>query len=180
MPPTSAAAAESPRPSKPGWIMGQVGSLDSLLGVHPAALRDLYREGRPVDPGELAGRLRGRMLGIPFEAAFLVTKPLVVGFARYLYPWRGKSFDADGAGGHNFFVLGQGLPFRCEPGLSELDGRPTLFIRYDGVGNPWPVSTMVDELRFVGEHVLLGPSSLRRARGPLLFAWWGLELEGRG
>ena len=156
--------------------MGHVTVLDSLIGAHPSALCDLYGAGRPVDRDALAGELHGRMLGIPFGAAYMLTKPLVVGFARYLYPWRGKSFDRDGRGGHNFFVRGSGLPFRCESGPSELDGKPTLFILYDVARNPWPVSRMVDELRFVGERVLLGPSSLRTKRGPWLFAWWGLEL----
>ena len=172
---SSAASPESSTTSARDWTMGQVHSLDSLIGAHPAALRDLYREGRPVDRRDLEGRLRGRMLGIPLETAFLLVQPLVVLFARHIYPWRGKSFDADGGGGHNFFVRGHGLPFRCEPGPSELDGKPTLFILYDVRGNLWPISRMVDELRFVGDDVLIGPSSLRTTTGPLLFAWWGLE-----
>jgi len=179
MPPRPPApSSESPNTSQPGWIMGQVRALDSLIGAHPAALRDLYREGRPVDRDELEGRLRGRMLGIPLETAFMLVQPLVVLFARHIYPWRGKCFDSVGGGGHNFFVRGHGLPFRCEPGPSEIDGKPTLFILYDVPGNPWPVSRMVDELRLVGDTVLLGPSSIRTRTGPLLLAWWGLETGG--
>jgi len=171
----SAKSSESATTSQPGWIMGPVRALDSLIGAHPAALLDLYREGRPIDSAELEGRLRGRMLGIPVETAFMLMQPLVVLFARHIYPWRGKRFDAGGMGGHNFFVRGQGLRFRCEPAPSEIDGRPTLLILYDLPGNLWPVSRMVDELRFVGDTVMIGPSSLRTRTGSLLFAWWGLE-----
>ncbi|MBI4705251.1 MAG: hypothetical protein HY744_29435 [Deltaproteobacteria bacterium] len=153
-------------------------SLDAFVGAHPAALREIYGAGTPADPAELGADSRGRLLALePLAGAFLVTRRVVVGAGRVL-PWQGKAFDPDGAGGHNRVLGRRVLRFRCEPGPSELDGRPTLLLRYDGVGNPWPISALVDELRRVGDGVAIGPASLLAGRATRLLFWWGLERMG--
>lgn len=150
-------------------------SLDALIGVHPAALRDLYSAGAPADPERLGTAPAGRLLAVEgLEAVHLLTRPVIVAIARSLLPWRGKSFDPNGMGGRNRVWDRSVLAFHCDNGPSELDGRPTLFLRYDGLGHPWPLSRIVDELRSVSEGVAIGPASLRLVRGSKVLFWWGL------
>ncbi len=173
---TNGSARQRPGRAQRVRTMASVRSLDQLIGAHPAALRDIYCAGQPADASSLSAP-QGRLLGLePFTGTFMLTRPLVSFFSRHLLPWKGKLFDEGGNSGAND-VLGQRIfRFRTETGPSDLDGKPTLFLRYDGQGNPWPVGGIVDELRTVGEGVHIGPASVQTARGaPKLLFWWGLQ-----
>ncbi len=174
----AASAGASKRPGRAQRVrtMAKVRSLDQLIGAHPEALRDIYCAGQPADGSNLSA-LKGRLLALePLANAHMLIRPVVSVLSKHLLPWRGKLFDEGGATGANN-VLGQRIfRFRAETGPSDLDGKPTLFLRYDGLGNPWPISGVVDELRTVGEGVSIGPASLQSARGaPTLLFWWGLQ-----
>src|SRR5690606_5683180 len=94
----------------------KVASLDSLVGAHPDALRDLFREGEPTDATALGGRRRGLLLAVaPFEDAFLLTRPLVRAVSR-LGIFAGKSCESGGTAGRDLFVGGEHFRFRCELG----------------------------------------------------------------
>jgi hypothetical protein len=162
-------------PQRP-YSMGRVRELDSLLGTHPAALADLYQAGHPLESGCLGGDHRGRVLALALDSTFMLVRPLMVALARGPALWRGKSFVPDGRAGHNLLGRWRAIPFRAETCPSELDGAPTLMLRYDGLGNPWPLSRVVDELRQIDDTVAIGPVSLRTARGSVRLGWWGLEL----
>jgi hypothetical protein len=152
--------------------LGRVQSLESLVGAHPDALRDLYAAGKLVDPSRLDGLLEARLLAFePLTGAFAVTRSLVQLYSR-ITPWKGKVFEAGGASGADQVARFSTHRFRCVEGASLLDGEPTLSFHYDQ--NPWPMSKRVDELRSVGDGVALGPIFVLSATRPLL--WWGARL----
>jgi hypothetical protein len=68
------------------------------------------------------------------------------------------------------------LRFGCEAAESELDGRPTLAMRYEGLGNPAPLGRVLDELRVVGDGVAQGVTLIATRRGWRPLWWWGLEV----
>lgn len=172
----SDATTTAERPRRPRFV-AEARSLDALLGAHPRSLRDLYADGQPAVPEQLSGQRTGRLLAVEaLEPVHLLVSPVLRLVAEHLVPWRGPSFDEDGSAGHHRVLRFDVLPFRCEPGPSEVDGRPTLFLRHDGLGLPWPLRRTVDELRVVGDEVAIGPASLRTVRGPIRLFWWGLEL----
>jgi hypothetical protein len=150
-------------------------SLDELRGAHPSLLRDLYCGGRPADPTRL-GAARGALLAFEPVGGILSPPPALVALLSRHLPWRGKAFAPDGSGGANMLLRWRLVRFACAPGPSEIDGQPTLLLRYDGIGNPWPVSAVADELRQVGERVCLGPASLRHGSRSSLLFWWGVEV----
>jgi hypothetical protein len=162
--------------SKPARTMATIPSLDALVGAHPDALADFYAAGKPCDPARLSTS-RGLLLAVqPLAPAHALLRPLVAGFARHLVPWGGKAFESGGTAGANLVFDRKVLRFRAEMLDSMLDGRPTLSLRYDGLGNPWPTAHLVDELRQVGPDVALGPLLWLGSEGratPIL--WWGLK-----
>ncbi|HVY48935.1 MAG TPA: hypothetical protein VHB21_23760, partial [Minicystis sp.] len=114
-------------------LVMQVTSLDALVGAHPEALEKIYRTGRPADPAELGDAPRGRVLAFaPASELFMLARPAVRAFAGTSVPWRGKTFDHGGNSGQNVVFGKKMLRFRAEVGPSEIDGQPTLVLRYDG------------------------------------------------
>jgi hypothetical protein len=153
-----------------------VSSLSTLVGAHPDALRQMYEDGHVADPGELGDAPRGRLLALePGSELFLLTRPVVRALGKDLLPWRGKTFDHGGNSGQNVVLGKRVFRFRTEVGPSEVDGQPTLVLRYDGGKNPWPVSAIVDELRGIGEGIAIGPAYLAAGGKKRLLLWWGLE-----
>lgn len=153
-----------------------VHSLATLVGAHPASLRHIYESGAPADPAALGDAPSGKLLAIePAAELFLLTRPIVRAVANHLVPWRGKTFDHGGNSGQNVVFGKKVVRFRAEVGPSEIDGQPTLALRYDGFGNPWPVSAIFDELRMIGEGIALGNAYLVAGGRKHLLLWWGLE-----
>ncbi len=81
--------------------------------------------------------------------------------------WWGKQFAADGSG-MNLVLRGGELqrifPIRLVPAQSLLDGKPCLSVRYEPeCPFPWP--HVVDDLRRLDEHTLLGMTMINA--GPL-------------
>lgn len=170
-------AAEQERGGPRRRVMA-VESLRSLVGAHPEALRGLYGAGHPTDPGELGDAPEGRLLALESGTSFfLALRPVVHALAGDLLPWKGKAFDHGGNGGSNVLFGRRVIRFRTESTASLLDGRPTLVLRYDepAFRNPWPIRTIVDELRTVGTGIAIGPAFLPVAGVPRLLFWFGLE-----
>ncbi len=154
--------------------MARVQSLKSLVGAHPDALHDIYAAGQCADSTKFDGMVRGRILAVErLASVFMLTRPLVQLYSR-ITPWRGKVFESGGTSGCD--RIGRWTPhrFRCEAGDSLVDGKPTLFFHYNDLGNPWPMSTRIDELRAVGESVAIGPVFTSSNAKPVL--WWGLAI----
>lgn len=155
--------------------MGKVHALESLVGAHPNALAELYESGEL--PGTLAGlEASGRLLAIErLSGVHVLTRGAVAKLARAV-PCRGQSFSASGTEGSHVLFGRAGTRFRCEVGASALDPRDTLILRHDGLGNAWPASAFVCELRRVGERAVIGPCFRRGKNGePRIAFWWGLE-----
>jgi hypothetical protein len=155
--------------------IASVRSLESLVGTHPDALRDIYGAGAPADPTTFSGLLRGRLLAVEafsLSEIFLLARP-AVRLGSQLLPWDGKRFESGGTSGCDVFLGRDALRFRCELGDSKLDGEPTLVMTFDGLGNPSMFDNTLDELRKVGDRVLIGPGS---QSGRKVDVWFGLEL----
>ncbi len=165
---------ESGRQAKRGGrarVIARVRSLESLVGAHPDAMRDIYESGAPLDPTEL-GEVNGQLLSVDGLAdTFMLTQPLVK-LASKLDPWRGKRFERGGTAGKDMLLNLKAFRFRCEIGASALDSKDTLRLSYDGLGNPWPVRDTLCELRRVGDTTAIGPTWV----GSRLLLWWGLEV----
>lgn len=161
-------------------VLTQVDSLAGLVGAHPDALREIFRSGRATDPAELGASPRGRMLAImPGSNVFLLTRPLVRAMATDYNPWRGVVFDHGGNSGVNVVFGKQAFRFQVEVGPSALDGRPALILDYGAAAhqNPWPLRSIRDELRTVGNGIAIGPTLSPKAGGePRVRAWFGLEI----
>jgi hypothetical protein len=152
--------------------------LSSLIGGHPAALRQIYAGGKPTDPSELGDAPRGRVLALePASGLFLLLRPLVRALATDALPWRGKVFDHGGNSGQNVVFGRRVLRFSADVGASIVDGEPTLVLSYDrpAFGNPWPVRAVVDELRTVAGGAAMGPVYVALGHRKHVLAWWGLE-----
>jgi len=172
---TSEPARKSKRASR-ARRMATIESLDVLVGAHPVALRDLYAEGNPVDATSLGGERAARLLAFePLEAAFFLTRRLVR-VASGIVPWQGKHFESGGTAGRDLVLGKRAFRFRCEVGPSSLDGRPTLRLAYDGLKNPWPISTRIDEMRRIGETIAIGVTSLAPAGSSKVTYWWGMDV----
>ena len=169
---TSAKTPDRNKKSRRVFAMARVQSLESLVGAHPDALRDLYAEGKPADPSRLQGLIGARLLAFePLTGAFAVTRPLVQLYSR-ITPWKGKAFEPGGTAGADQVARFRTHEFRCEQGPSLLDGEPTLLFRYEN--NPWPMSKRIDELRMVSDTVAVGPIFGLSTHKPLL--WWGAQI----
>ncbi|NUQ74045.1 MAG: hypothetical protein HUU21_10865 [Polyangiaceae bacterium] len=175
--------AGSPNVEKPAAakVMANVSSLEELVGAHPEALQRIYERGRPADPVDLGDEPRGRVLALgPFSDAFMLLRPVIRALATDAFPWRGKVFDHGGNSGENVVFGKKMLRFRAEVGPSEVDGAPTLVLRYGepSYKNPWPVRAIVDELRSVGRGVAIGPAYFTNKGERYLMLWFGLQREG--
>lgn len=161
-------------PQGPRKLHTRATSLSSLVGAHPDALAAIYRDGRPADPDDLGDAPRGRVLAFQAGAEmFMLTRPVLRALASDHMPWRGKVFDHGGNSGRNVVFGKQMFRFHAEVAPSEIDGQPTLVLRYHDPAfkNPWPIRAVVDELRYIGPGLAIGNVFL----GKRLLAWWGLE-----
>lgn len=172
-------AAASPRDAAPRKrTFTTIGSLDDLVGAHPASLRQLYSAAEPADPDELGEAPRGRLLTIePGSAYFLLTRPLVRLLAGPALPWKGKVFDHGGSSGQNVIFGKRACRFHTEIAPSVIDGGPTLALSYadEGFHNPWPLRHVVDELRSVGEGFAIGPVYVNVGARRKVLLWMGLQ-----
>lgn len=157
-------------------------TLESLVGAHPRALRQIYGQGRPAAPAELGDEPRGALLALEDARAFSLLRPLMKGLdgltALGRSPWRGKVFDHGGNAGQNVLVGGKRVArFRATLAASALDGQPTLALTYDepAFKNPWPLTRVVDELRMIDDGVAIGPALVRRRHGLDVVLWFGLS-----
>lgn len=142
-----------------------VTSLDDLAGLGPDELRALYLAGRAFDLRELDGALVGRAL-----AVVGLGNGRRAGLVRRLarssrFPWRGKSFAADGpetGTGSNRLRIGpvRAERYRFTTGLdaSAVDGADCVLLDYDHPDNPWFIRRIRDELREVAPGLYLGPA----------------------
>jgi hypothetical protein len=165
-------------PSGGRRVMVQVSSLDSVVGAHPDALREMYEAGKPADPAELGDTPRLRLLALaPLTGVHMAARPFVQALASGWAPVSGKEFDHGGNSGMNIVFGKKVCRFRAEVVPSELDGRPALALTYSdkAFGNPWPVSAMKDELRAVASGIALGPAFLAWRGSQILVLWFGLE-----
>lgn len=152
-------------------------SLSELVSAHPAALRALYATGSPTQPAELGPHPRGRLLSLSGDPVFLLLRPLVRALASDGFPWKGKVFHPESSSGENI-VLGKPIArFHTEVGKSEIDGAPTLLLRYGepSFNNPWPVRAIVDELRTISNGIAIGPAFLSNKGIRHCILWFGLE-----
>ncbi|WP_437612876.1 hypothetical protein WMF20_10450 [Sorangium sp. So ce834] len=158
-------------------MITQVSSLDSLIGAHPDALRQIYRAGKPADPAELGDAPRGRLLTLqPTAGVHLAVRPLIRALASDWMPWRGTEFDHGGNSGTNLVRESKVCRFKAQLVPSELDGEPTLALTYGekAFGNPWPVSALKDELRTPSPGLAIGPVLLKWHERWHVVLWFGL------
>ena len=190
---TSAAEREHDPNTTAYWRAVALLRLDRPAGL--AALDNAFASG--VAPTDVAGPMRGRLLastiGHHLDGAF-------EGLTALWLPWKGKTFDADAAGGRNLFTAGARrlmrvtLPryrttdegvgghgafrFVTTTGPSAfVTGVDVLRIDYRDVPeNPrWPVRKVLDELVSVGDGIYLG-QALMEFRGLIRrAAWFSLE-----
>jgi len=151
-----------------------IDSLDTLVGAHPDALRDMYLDAPTADPAELGDAPRGLVLALDrLDGLFLVVRPAIRAMRSGLFPWQGKTFDHGGNSGQNRIFGRTTLRFRTEVGPSILDGAPTLILTYDRA--PWPVRGFRDELRMVGEGIAIGPVFSKHGETGRPIIWFGLQ-----
>ncbi|KYF86485.1 hypothetical protein BE20_28935 [Sorangium cellulosum] len=158
-------------------LITQVSSLDSLIGAHPDALRQIYRAGKPADPAELGDAPRGRLLSLqPTAGVHLAVRPLIRALASDWMPWKGNEFDHGGNSGTNRVRGSNVCRFKAQLVPSELDGEPTLALTYGekAFGNPWPVSALKDELRTPSPGLAIGPVLLQWHERWHVVLWFGL------
>lgn len=175
------AGSTSARPAGSS-VTTRITHLDELLGGHPGALRTIYEAGLAASPSELVGSWSGRLLVLERgrDVASLM-RPIFQALRGGAPLWQGKTFFADATGVNH--VLGQKLVrLGVEEALSELDGAPTLVLRYDlpRHRNPWPFRNVRDELRMIGDGLALGPALFSATEGgrPEVVFWFGLQREG--
>lgn len=168
---------QSARPSAGHRHVTRATSLDSLVGAHPATLRQFYEAGKPADPAELGDLPRGRLLALqPTAGIHLATRPLITALASRWMPWKGNEFDHGGNSGTNVVFGSRVCRFKAQLLPSELDGEPTLALTYGerAFGNPWPVSAIKDELRTVEAGLAIGPMLLKWHERWHAVLWFGL------
>jgi hypothetical protein len=146
-------------------IATHVASIDTLVGAHPDALREIYEKGDPATVEALGERPHGRLLSlVPTSGVHLLVRPLVQIVSTTLMPWEGIVFDHGGNAGANVVRGREMLRFRAERVASLVDGAPTLALTYPTVA--W----LRDELRMVNEGIALGVTFIRERP----FVWFGL------
>ncbi len=152
--------------------IASINSLEVLLGAHPDGLRDIYESGTPFDPTN-SGAVETRLLAVnALQSAFMLTRPLVKALGRGGFLLRGTTFESGGTAGAQQFT-GGALRFAAELATSRLDSRPALIMRYASLGNPTLVENWQQELRRVGQSVVIGP--LFSGGSHLASAWIGLR-----
>ncbi len=164
-------------------------TLAELRALSAGALLALYRRLEP--PGSVA-LLDGDWSGHILSGHGLLGAPAPdrllrwVGRTRQVMRWSGKTFRAaserEGAG-HNRVRLGGERTvarFATRMGASLMDGRGCVLLDYDLPGGSLLIRPMRDELRRVGDDLLIGPA-MWRVQGDLRpIAWFALARQHRG
>ncbi len=154
-------------------------SLDALIARSPEELRALYSSGQPASVRTLGVAPTGRLLAVEAPGSVHAAIARALGWtSRHAVPWSGKVFGTRGVESGRNRVFGRDvLPFTMREGASELDGKPTLFLRYDdpALRNLPGLRDIVDELREIAPGLAIGPASLRVGGRSRLIFWWGLE-----
>ena len=157
-----------------------INAIDDLIGAPPEHLERLYRSAEPADIGALGPAPRTRLLCVALSHwIHQLTRPLVTRYARIEALQVDKRLSA-GVGIGNDRIVGRVCyRFRIETQASTLDARPTLRLSYAEPAdrNHWPVPAMYDELRTIGEGVVLGPTLVRGVQRPLF--WFGMDAHQR-
>lgn len=136
-----------------------------LEGMTRNELEQLFATSASPPAEDLLGEHDGRVLG---GSGFPVNNRVLRELIQSPWmPWRGKSFTrtSDGriAGRNRVRVLGTSttaLDFRVDQEPSGAGDQPQCMLRYDVPGNPGIVTTVKDELKRVGEGLMLGKGTV--------------------
>jgi hypothetical protein len=156
---------------------------EKLSAMSLEELGEAYRNGRVPRAEALDGDYLGKVFAISDEPtiAFLFAPVKKLADTPF-FPWRGKSFCVIGndVSGINR-LFSDVLPlrvFRFETRVEKslFDDSDTLVLNYDLPGNPTAIKKVRDELREVGDNLLLGPMYFQTTLlGPKLVLYFGLE-----
>ena len=142
-------------------------------------LDTLYRNAkRPATLSALNGDGQGAMLAWRRPRTGPIAALLKSMGASGAFPWKGKTFSANGDSGDginriNLFGKRQWFPFGTRFDASFLDGKPTFVLNYGSRKNPPLIKQIVDEVREVAPRLYMGPAALKvggRLRHVLFFA----------
>jgi hypothetical protein len=140
-------------------------TLDQLLGMTPAQIENVYRQGTAV--AIPAGRVRGTALLAPgTRRARIVSRS-----ARLL--WQGKVFEAGEATAVNRFFGMRMIRGQLYEGPSWLDGRASLVLDYSQTSRIYADNR--DEIRQVAPGLFLGLMYNRTTSPPELQMYFALE-----
>jgi hypothetical protein len=162
----------SPGSSPDGSSLSPVRTLDELIARHPAELRARYLAGTPVALSQLkAHTWRGEMLAFEWmKHGYAIARPMFkLASWIFFWPWTGMRFEDEV--GTNIWLGASFLRFKNGTGPSLLDDEPTFQFLYDEVKQAWPTKNMVDEVRLVGDDLVVGATF--RNKSPTI--WFGLE-----
>ncbi len=140
-------------------------TLDQLLGMTPAQIENVYRQGTAV--AIPAGRVRGTAILAPgTRRARIVSRS-----ARLL--WQGKVFEAGESTAVNRFFGIRVVRGQLYEGPSWLDGRPSLVLDYSQTSRIYADNR--DEIRQVAPGLFLGLMYNRTTAPPELQMYFALE-----
>jgi hypothetical protein len=140
-------------------------TLDQLLGMSPAELESVYRQGTAV--GIPAGRIRGTALLAPGTRRARVLSRS----ARLL--WQGKVFEQGQSTAVNRFFGFRVIRGQVYQGQSWLDGQPALVLDYSQTSRVYADNR--DEIRQVAPGLYLGLMYNRTTAPPALQMYFALD-----
>jgi hypothetical protein len=155
--------------------------LDDLLRADAETLRRLYVGARTPAVADMTGDLRGRMLALVAIPGWLFWWARLLARTR-LFPWRGKSFRADGpdatrgTGINRVFTDGiRWFEFATFVAPSRAGDFGALQLDYDNPGNPFFIRAIKDEVREVKPGLFLGQAYFKTKKREILLLYFGLE-----
>jgi hypothetical protein len=149
----------------PAPAAGSGVTLDGLLGMSPAEIEGIYRQGTAV--AIAPGRVRGTAL---LATGTLRARALSRG-ARLV--WQGKVIEPDQATAVNRFFGMRMIRGQLAQGPSWLDGAPALILDYSRTSRIYARNR--DEIREVAPGLFLGLMYDRTAAPPRLSMYFALE-----
>jgi hypothetical protein len=153
-------------------------ALDSLLDLPSSELRRLYLTARVPKLDDVRGDLRGRMLAWPALDTHPAASAALRAFAgARSFPWRGKSFSADGGINRVFSDRIRLFPFRTFVGKSRAGDFDAVQLDYDLPENPFFIRRIKDEIREVERGVWLGQAYFATKQRDLLWLYFGLAVR---
>jgi hypothetical protein len=156
----SACALEAKAQTPPAAV-----TLDQLLGMAPAQIESVYRQGTAV--AIPAGKVRGTAILAPgTRRARIVSRG-----ARLL--WQGKVFESGEATAVNRFFGMRMIRGQLYEGPSWLDGRPSLVLDYSQTSRIYADNR--DEIRQVAPGLFIGLMYDRTTAPPELKMYFALE-----